>query len=155
MKKSHVCSLLETVGSLGLFVVADLIRRGWNKKFWRLDPDLILTCKMQQQMSTVKLFWNASLAWLMAFYRSSGFDLGTDGASVIYRKTWGLCTKLKERFQNLISWQCFNHRLQLAVHDAVKACTKINHFKIFREKLYTIVFPQRDDRALENCAAQV
>ena len=91
----------------------------------------------------------------MAFYRSSGFDLGTDGASVIYRKTWGLCTKLKERFQNLISWQCFNHRLQLAVHDAVKACTKINHFKIFREKLYTIVFPQRDDRALENCAAQV
>ncbi len=82
--------------------------------------------------------------------------LGTDGASVMLGKRGGLCTKLKEKFPNLISWHCFNHRLELAVHDAVKACTEINHFKIFLEKLYTLysVSP-KNRRALEKCAAQV
>lgn len=50
-----------------------------------------------------------------------------------------------------IGWHCFNHRLELSVHDAVKACTELNHFKIFMQKLYTVysAFP-KNRRGLEH-----
>jgi hypothetical protein len=68
----------------------------------------------------------------------------------------GLCVKLKETFPNLISWHCFNHRLELSVHDAIKSCTEINHFKIFMDKLYTTYSMSPKNRvALERCASEI
>jgi len=60
--------------------------------------------------------------------------IGTNGASVMLGKP----SLWKETYPNLLTWHCFNHRLELAVHDAVKACTEVNHFKIFTEKLYSL-----------------
>jgi hypothetical protein len=82
--------------------------------------------------------------------------IGTDGASVMLGRRGGLCVQLKEKYPNLISWHCFNHRLELAVHDAVKACTEINHFKIFMEKLYSLYsMSPKNRRALQQCATDV
>ena len=82
--------------------------------------------------------------------------LGTDGASVMTGRKGGLCVKLKKTFPNLISWHCFNHRLELSVHDAIKSCTEINHLKIFMDKLYTTYSMSPKNRvALERCASEI
>ena len=38
----------------------------------------------------------------------------------------------------IVSWHCFNHRLELAVSDAVKACTEVNTFKMFLDTVYAL-----------------
>ena len=50
----------------------------------------------------------------------------SDGASVMLGKKSGVATRLKARFPQLMTWHCLNHRLELAVNDAVKSCTQIN-----------------------------
>lgn len=82
--------------------------------------------------------------------------LATDGASVMLGENGGVYAKLKQRFPRIIGWHCFNHRLELSVHDAVKACTELNHFKIFVQKLYSLysVAP-KNRRMLESCAADL
>uniref|UniRef100_A0A671K3M9 DUF4371 domain-containing protein n=1 Tax=Sinocyclocheilus anshuiensis TaxID=1608454 RepID=A0A671K3M9_9TELE len=60
----------------------------------------------------------------------------SDGASVMVGKHSGVSAKLKKRFPKLLTWHCMNHRLELAVSDAVDKVTAINHFKIFVEKLW-------------------
>jgi hypothetical protein len=68
----------------------------------------------------------------------------------------GVATKLKHRFPMLTSWHCVNHRLELSVHDAVKACTEINHFKIFLDSLFaTYSMSPKCQRELEECAKEV
>ncbi|XDV36633.1 hypothetical protein PO909_006379, partial [Leuciscus waleckii] len=54
----------------------------------------------------------------------------SDGASVMLGKHSGVSTKLKMRFPNLLTWHCMNHRLELAVSDAVDKVTAINHFRV-------------------------
>jgi hypothetical protein len=81
---------------------------------------------------------------------------GSDGASVMIGCLSGVYTRLKERYPNLIGWHCFNHRLELSVHDAVKTCTEVNHFKAFMDKLYTLYSASpKNRRALADCAAEV
>lgn len=72
------------------------------------------------------------------FLKEFWMGLATDGAAVMLGRKGGLCTKLKELFPNIISWHCFNHRIELSVHDAVKANCEINHFKAFLDKLYSL-----------------
>jgi len=55
-------------------------------------------------------------------------DFGADGASALLGSKSGVAVQLKAKFPLIISWHCFNHRLELAVSDAVKSCTQINHF---------------------------
>lgn len=82
--------------------------------------------------------------------------LATDGASVMLGKHAGVYTQLKAQFPNLIGWHCFNHRLELSVHDAVEACSEVNHFKIFIQKLYTLYSASpKNRRALETCAGEL
>ena len=76
--------------------------------------------------------------------------LATDGASVMLGKHAGVYAQLKAQFPNLIGWHCLNHRLELSVHDAIEACTEVNHFKIFIQKLYTLYSASpKNRRALE------
>jgi hypothetical protein len=72
------------------------------------------------------------------FLRDHWIGLGTDGASVMLGIKSGVAAKLTISFPRLISWHCFNHRLELAVSDAVKSCTEINHFKAFIDSLYAL-----------------
>ena len=81
---------------------------------------------------------------------------GSDGASVMVGSKSGVFTRLKEKYPRIISWHCFNHRLELSVHDAVKTCTEVNHFKEFMEKLHTIYSTSpKARRALAECAADL
>jgi len=73
-----------------------------------------------------------------AFLQNHWLGLGTDGAAVMTGTKAGLIAKIKESYPNVIGWHCFNHKLELAVGDAVKACTQINHYKIFMDKLYSL-----------------
>lgn len=72
------------------------------------------------------------------FLHEHWIGLGVDGASVMLGIKGGLAARLKKQYPKLISWHCFNHRLELSVHDAVKTCTETNHFKIFIDSLYAI-----------------
>ncbi|XP_028410502.1 E3 SUMO-protein ligase KIAA1586-like [Dendronephthya gigantea] len=85
---------------------------------------------------------------LLACLKRHGFDMDylqehfvaftTDGASVLTGKKSGVMELLMNDFPNLITWHCLNHRLELAVEDAISELTGINHFKIFVERLYSI-----------------
>ncbi len=80
----------------------------------------------------------------------------SDGASVMVGKHSGVSTKLKKRFPKLLTWHCMNHRLELAVSDAVDKVTAINHFKIFVEKLHNIYSrSNKNQRELLQSAAEV
>ena len=45
---------------------------------------------------------------------------------------------LVKDFPNLITWHCLNHRLELAVDDAIADLSGINHFKIFIGNLHSV-----------------
>jgi len=82
--------------------------------------------------------------------------LATNGASVMLCKHAGVYMQLKAQFPNLIGWHCFNHHLELSVHDAVEACLEVNHFKTFIQKLYTLYSASpKNRRALETCAGEL
>ena len=65
------------------------------------------------------------------FLKESWVGLAVDGASVMLGSKCGVATQLKRLFPLLVSWHCFNHRLELAVSDAIKSTTQANHFRIF------------------------
>ena len=68
----------------------------------------------------------------------------------------GVAARLKSQFPLLISWHCFNHRLELSVGDAVKCCTEVNHFKSFMDLLYFIYsMSPKLHRELTECASEL
>src|ERR1700731_3693645 len=50
----------------------------------------------------------------------------------------GVATQLSAKYPRLFVWHCLNHRLELAVHDAVSEVTAINHFKSFIDAVYSL-----------------
>jgi hypothetical protein len=65
-------------------------------------------------------------------------SVACDGAAVMFGCRGGVKKLLKEKFPPIIVWHCANHRLELAVHDAVKIVSGINRFKSFTDKLYVL-----------------
>jgi len=51
----------------------------------------------------------------------------SDGASVMLGKNSGVATRLTARYPNLFTWHCMNHRLELAVSDAVDDTLTSSH----------------------------
>ncbi|KAL4148664.1 hypothetical protein QTP88_002837 [Uroleucon formosanum] len=62
----------------------------------------------------------------------------SDGASVLLGKKNGVAKCLKDRYPLIFSLHCMNHRLELAVSDAVKDVNATNHFKSFMDSLYVL-----------------
>ena len=62
----------------------------------------------------------------------------SDGASVMTGKKSGVAAQLMQKFPNLIAWQCLNHRLELAVGDAVDETQGTSHFQSFMDCLYSL-----------------
>ncbi len=88
--------------------------------------------------------------------RACWIGLGVDGASVMLGIKGGLAARLKLMYPRLISWHCFNHRLELSVNDAIKACSEINHFRIFMDSLYaTYSVSPKCLRELAECAKEL
>lgn len=80
----------------------------------------------------------------------------SDGASVMLGKNSGVLTQLKNHFPNIFLWHCMCHRIELAIGDAVKSVTQINHVKSMLDKLYSIYSQSpKAQRELETCAAAV
>jgi len=62
----------------------------------------------------------------------------SDGASVLMGRQSGVAARLLDEYPNLFIWHCLNHRLELAIADAIKEINGINHLQIFMDKLYSI-----------------
>ena len=62
----------------------------------------------------------------------------TDGASTMVGSNSGVIKKLADNYPNIIPWHCMCHRVELAVGDAAKAVTRVNHVKIFLDKVYSL-----------------
>jgi len=54
----------------------------------------------------------------------------SDGASVMFGSHCGVAKRVQQSFPNVVLWNCFNHRLELAVGDAISEINGVNHFKI-------------------------
>uniref|UniRef100_A0A6Q2XAX7 HAT C-terminal dimerisation domain-containing protein n=1 Tax=Esox lucius TaxID=8010 RepID=A0A6Q2XAX7_ESOLU len=80
----------------------------------------------------------------------------SDGASVMLGKNSGVATRLTARYPNLFTWHCMNHRLELAVSDAVDEVQAVNHFKTFMEKIHNLYSQSnRKSRELLEAAQEV
>uniref|UniRef100_A0A8C8RZV8 E3 SUMO-protein ligase KIAA1586-like n=1 Tax=Pelusios castaneus TaxID=367368 RepID=A0A8C8RZV8_9SAUR len=90
------------------------------------------------------------------FLKDNWIGIGVDGTSVMLGRKAGVAAKLKTRFPRLISWHCFNHRLELAVADAIKCCSEVNHFKSFVDSMYAL-YSQSPKclRELAECASDL
>ena len=67
----------------------------------------------------------------------------------------GVLTKFKQIYPNIALWHCMCHRLELAVHDSVKATNQINYAQLFIEKLYSVYHQPKHQRELQECAKQL
>uniref|UniRef100_A0A8C4Q8L3 Uncharacterized protein n=1 Tax=Eptatretus burgeri TaxID=7764 RepID=A0A8C4Q8L3_EPTBU len=80
----------------------------------------------------------------------------SDGACVMFGKNSGVATRLTARYPNLFTWHCMNHRLELAVSDAVDEVQSINHFKAFMEKIHNLYSQSnKNSRELLEAALEV
>jgi len=79
----------------------------------------------------------------------------SDGASTMVGKSSGVLTQLKEQFPNIFLWHCMCHRIELAVSDAVKFSSQVNHVQIFLDKLYSLYNQPKAQRELSKCASQL
>lgn len=71
-------------------------------------------------------------------------------------KKSGVATRLTSRFPKLFVWHCMNHRLELAMSDAVDEVNSVNHFKTFIQKLYSLYSTSnKNESELINAAAEV
>ncbi|KAK0147671.1 E3 SUMO-protein ligase KIAA1586 [Merluccius polli] len=73
-----------------------------------------------------------------AYLRKHLVAFASDGASVMLGRKSGVAKQLSERYPNILTWHCLNHRLELAVGDTVLDVRDVNHFQAFMDKLYTI-----------------
>jgi hypothetical protein len=75
-----------------------------------------------------------------------------DGAAVMLGSRGGVKKLLKEKFPSIIVWHSANHRLELAIHDAVKTVSGINRFRSFTDKLYVLYHASpKNSRQLQAC----
>lgn len=90
------------------------------------------------------------------FLRRNLISIATDGASVLTGKTNGVIARLKREFPKVQSIHCLAHRLELAVHDSLKAVSGCSHFEIFISKLYTVYHQSyKNARLLQEAAADL
>ena len=80
----------------------------------------------------------------------------SDGASNMLGKHSGVGNRLKAKFPNLILWHCANHRLELAVGEAIKDADGINNFRVFMDKLFTLYHASPKNKyELKACATEL
>ncbi|KAJ8882970.1 hypothetical protein PR048_014809 [Dryococelus australis] len=80
----------------------------------------------------------------------------SDGASVMLGMNSGVSKKLVTKYANIVLWHCINHRLELALSDAVGEVSGVNNFQIFMDKLYILYNNSpKNQRQLVVCAAKL
>ena len=63
----------------------------------------------------------------------------TDGASNLRGHVKGALQIIAETLKrtDLFTFHCMNHKLELAVHDAVSITTKVSHLRMFMDSLFS------------------
>lgn len=133
---------------------------------WPLDDEVTCFAFPLELVELSSMTADSLIQCLLKLLRDHGFTndylsshlLGacSDGASVMLGKNSGVLTQLKALFPSIILWHCMCHRIELAVGDAVKSVSGVNHVKFFLDKLYSI-FSQspKAARELQECASSV
>jgi len=62
----------------------------------------------------------------------------SDGASVMLGTKSGVGKLLKDEFPDIVFWHCLNHRLELAVSNALDATSETTDLQSFLECLYSL-----------------
>ena len=77
----------------------------------------------------------------------------SDGASVMLGTKSGVGKLLKDKFPDIILWHCLNHRLELAVGNALEIIGGTNDFQSFLEHLYSLYSQSpKNKRELDQCS---
>jgi hypothetical protein len=80
----------------------------------------------------------------------------SDGASVMTGSKSGVATSLQQMYPAILLWHCCNHRLELAVGDAVSDVSGSNAFKIFLDSVYALYsMSPKNQTELKKCAAEL
>ena len=64
----------------------------------------------------------------------------SNGASVMLGTKSGVGKLLQDEFPDIVLWHCLNHRLELAVGNALDATSGTNDLQSFLECLYSLFF---------------
>jgi hypothetical protein len=107
------------------------------------DPEVIFLELLELSSETAACVTDCILEYLQDHFTNKFLEehwiaFISDGASVMLGKKSGVASRLIQKFPNLFIWHCMNHRLELAVGDAVGAVTNINHFKIFMDAVHNV-----------------
>ncbi|KAJ3582092.1 hypothetical protein NHX12_015891 [Muraenolepis orangiensis] len=77
----------------------------------------------------------------------------SDGASVMLGVMSGVGKLLQDDFQGIILWHCLNHRLELAVDQALDVTGGTKDFQAFMDSLYSLYSQSpKNMRQLSECA---
>lgn len=71
-----------------------------------------------------------------SYLKNNLIGICSDGASVMLGSKSGVGVRMVELFPGILLWHCLNHRIQLALGDAIDSVSQVNHCKIFLEKLH-------------------
>ena len=108
------------------------------------EPEFVFLalCELESQtaegISTSLLTVLLDAGFTEEYLKENWIAFVSDGASVLMGKRSGVAVRLQEKFPTLLIWHCLNHRLELAVHDAIGEINAVNHFKIFMDSLYCV-----------------
>ena len=77
----------------------------------------------------------------------------SDGASVMMGIKSGVGKLLKDKFPDIILWHCLNHRLELAVGNALEIISGTSDFQPFLKHLYSLYSQSaKNQRELIQCS---
>lgn len=108
------------------------------------EPVLVFLDLIELQSQTSKCVTDSLLRCLKAagfreeFLQAHWICFVSDGASVMTGRKSGVAQRLCEKYPRLFIWNCLNHRLELAIADALDDVAAINHFKCFMDSLYSL-----------------
>lgn len=100
--------------------------------------DLVELNAQTAECVTESILHSLRLHFSEDFLKANWIAFISDGASVMLGKYTGVAARLRQYFPRLFIWHCLNHRLELAVSDAVDDVTAINHFKTFMDSIYCL-----------------
>ncbi|KAK4875078.1 hypothetical protein RN001_011500 [Aquatica leii] len=90
------------------------------------------------------------------FLKENLVAFASDGASVMLDKKLGVSEILLKKYYNLIVWHCLNHRLELALCEAIDEVGSVNNFQIFMGKLHSLYSKStKNQRELADCAHEL
>ena len=107
------------------------------------EPEFVFFALLELQSQNAQCITDSLLACLRAdfsedYLQANWIAFVSDGASVMLGKKNGVAARLIAVYSRVFVWHCMNHRLKLAVGDAVDDVTNVNQFKHFIDSLYAL-----------------